>query len=946
MSTSESITHQAAAEFFHTSLLSRQSASSRIVMQGGQAAKTIETLHSMLCETLLKDSRLARTRKLENFPKMSTILADKDGAFQITLGRGLPAESFRASFLGWLAFLRSEGVIEILPALESRGGEIVCNDYLVLQEDKEQDLQLDSFKNESLKTSIDAAGAWLSSFAWSHGVADDLMEKKDPTFVRLLPYYQMLEAMRSDWHAPKDTSQAGFADQIKGKAELLGKIYNALLGSEKLKFQTKLSGVKKLGDRFPFAWPGSSNAMNDLVAFHDRVRLVFARDVIMSEKVPGTKPDTKSQFHHANVTAEAFQTAYQSYLKSPDVTPSPSLAHKMGAGLLQQHAHLFSQKEDALRAEPGVLFARNAIVFMLMHSEAVVDHQKEKEKIQFYQAVELYVQKLASANPPYVDLNVFVRLDKNVVKNENLKKRMIDALRSHQNVKSLEIQDNPTFGHSKLIYLAFHTSQLESMCARSYKAARENKDYNLHMNLERIYGCVQDPSRLQPLVRPDTYGRFLQIRQDFFVSQMPFFKRLFWKLFSFARKIDPEQIKDFMKTAMRTEVHKAASIKEKELRTAARKEQERMAKRAVDGSGPHETEPGEIQEHVLELESTSSSGPSTAPRATSGGRPDPFTEARERSQADPFSKGATQSRSSERPDFKMPESSTRTEAGRAESSPGVDVSRSSSRSDSTMDRQTTVTRESGSPAGVEVRRENPAASGEPRRAETAAAERRPEERKEERRDEKREEGTRSEEVASGETGRSSSRLSLEELSAKADRPQVDPDHVQFLKDRPKGSAPQGPQQPQVPEWEIQVIKAGHKVGLDLTERRRLERKKEKEQKKRERHALAVQKLEEHKRKMAAKKKAPRPQQPVPAAAAHAPGTPKHLVIIEVPEKFCAPGKPGRIQFQKKFFKSESFRKEMADFYRKESISASSPEDKKYFAYLISAMEQNYNHYLK
>jgi hypothetical protein len=116
MSTSESITHQAAAEFFHTSLLSRQSASSRIVMQGGQAAKTIETLHSMLCETLLKDSRLARTRKLENFPKMSTILADKDGAFQITLGRGLPAESFRASFLGWLAFLRSEGVIEILPA--------------------------------------------------------------------------------------------------------------------------------------------------------------------------------------------------------------------------------------------------------------------------------------------------------------------------------------------------------------------------------------------------------------------------------------------------------------------------------------------------------------------------------------------------------------------------------------------------------------------------------------------------------------------------------------------------------------------------------------------------------------------------------------------------------------------------------------------------------------
>lgn len=82
--------------------------------------------------------------------------------------------------------MRLQRVIEILPALEHKGGKIICNDYVIIQEDKEQEMSLESFKNEALKVSIDAAGHWLAgSYQWIQGLADDQLQKKDPTFVRL-----------------------------------------------------------------------------------------------------------------------------------------------------------------------------------------------------------------------------------------------------------------------------------------------------------------------------------------------------------------------------------------------------------------------------------------------------------------------------------------------------------------------------------------------------------------------------------------------------------------------------------------------------------------------------------------------------------------------------------------------------------------------------------------
>jgi len=140
----------AAASFFHPVLLSRQVASGQIAMQGGSQSKTLETLHSMLCEGLLRDSRQARNLKYHNFVKMSGLLSDKDGAFQMRLGRGLAAESFRTNLLSWLESLRAHKIVEILPVLEHKGAELVCNDYVIVQEDKAQDLALEPFRDEIL----------------------------------------------------------------------------------------------------------------------------------------------------------------------------------------------------------------------------------------------------------------------------------------------------------------------------------------------------------------------------------------------------------------------------------------------------------------------------------------------------------------------------------------------------------------------------------------------------------------------------------------------------------------------------------------------------------------------------------------------------------------------------------------------------------------------------
>jgi len=693
---------------------------------------------------------------------------------------------------------------------------------------------------------------------------DDLLAKKDPTFVRMLPYFCMLDALRSDWHRPKDISHSTFGDQMKGKSELLGKVYAALLKAEKLKFHSQLPGIKKLGERFPFAWASSASAMNDLGVMHERLRTVFARDILMSEKFPGTRADPKNPLNHASVSTEVFQTAYQTYLNSPDLTPAVDHAHKMGIGFLQHNWHLFSQREETLRSDPTIWFARNVIVLMLMHCETVIEHQKEKEKAQFAQTVEQYVQRLAVANPSYVDLDSFVRLDKTVVKNENLKKKMIDALRSHQNVKSLEIHDRPTFGNTRLILFAFHTSQLETICDQSYSNGREHGNYALHVNLERIYDCVQDPARLMPLIKSETYERFLQTRQDYFFSQMPFLKRLLWRLFGFARKVDAGRIADFMKTTIRTELHNAATFKEKVARNEARREQARIARAAVKGARrpEAEAESSKSENPLADLEPASAAGQSNSMIHES---------AKGTVDAQPQQKSATISPGTNLAGAVAPQVSR---SPVESATPGFDA--------------TLLDRESVTPA---------------------------------------------EERASHR-----GRMSLEELSAKVET--SDPDHIHFLKERPKATPPQ----PRVePDWEQQVVNIGRKMGVDLTEQRRLERKREKEIHKRERHALAIQKLQKRKeqKKSVAQRSVVRTA-PEPTT----PQTPKHLVIIEVPTKYYVQGKPARIQFQKKFFKSESFRKEMADFYRKSSDSAPSPEEKQYFAFLIGALEKGFSKYLK
>jgi hypothetical protein len=73
--------------------------------------------------------------------------------------------------------------------------------------------------------------------------------------------------------------------------------------------------------------------------------------------------------------------------------------------------------------------------------------------------------------------------------------------------------------------------------------------------------------------------------------------------------------------------------------------------------------------------------------------------------------------------------------------------------------------------------------------------------------------------------------------------------------------------------------------------------------------------------------------------------PKHLVWIEMPMEVSVSGKPGRIEFKKKFFKDPEFRAKMAEFYRSESKSARSANEKKYYEYLINSLERNFEQYL-
>lgn len=909
------------AGLFHSSLLSRQAAATQVIIQGGHQGKAIESLHILLCEHLLKDSRQARSARLAHFPKVSSLLTDKDGTFQVTLGRGLPAESFRTSLIGWLEFLRTSRVIEILPSLEYRSGDIVCNDTIVIQEDKDQDLPLENLRNEALKTSIDAAAQWMSSFTWSQGVADSFLEKKDPAFILQLPYFRMLDALRSDWHAPKDSSHNSFPEYMRAKSDFLTKVYAALLAADKLRFQTKLPGIKKLGDRFPFAWPGGAGALRDLAALHDRLRLIFARDILLSEKIPGVRPDAASPFHHAGVSAETFQSAYQQYAKSTDITPTVPQAHKMGTGFFQNFVPLFSQKDGALRSEPDVLFARNVVVFMIMHCEPVLDYQKDSERAQFFEVVEQYVQKLAAADPPLVDLNTFVRMDKSVVKNENIKKRMIEAVRAHSKVKSLEIQENVTFGHGKMVLLAYHTDQIETVCNRAYLNARDNRDFSLHLNLERIYDCIKDPSRLEPLLRPETYERFLQTREDYYVSQMPFFKRLLWKLFGFARKIDPGAVKELITAAVRSESEKTAVVREQAARTEIRKEQERMARRAVEG-GSRESEGDPLERPLSDLDESAQPA-AQEPRSERQREPSqvrtPSAQGRTDARPDPPAGRPERATGNAPPLDSAPIAAKAPEA--AKRPVFVEAPRPGETAVKPAMARYRLPEESGqsqggapasaAPGGASSSKEQDAAdhAQSPDRAQAQRADATP------------------------------SRLSLQELSARAEPPAMDPDHVQFLK-QPGPKTSSGPAA-QEPDWEQQVIIAGRKMGMDLTEERRLARKKEKELHKKERQALALKKMQEHKKNVA-RKQAVKTSAPETAG----PASPKHLVIIEIPAKYCVSGKPVRIQFQKKYFKSDSFRKEMADFYRKESDAAPSAEDKRYFAFLIGALEKNYSQYLK
>jgi len=150
-------------------------------------------------------------------------------------------------------------------------------------------------------------------------------------------------------------------------------------------------------------------------------------------------------------------------------------------------------------------------------------------------------------------------------------------------------------------------------------------------------------------------------------------------------------------------------------------------------------------------------------------------------------------------------------------------------------------------------------------------------------------------------------------------------------------------------WEKNILRAGDKVGIDLTETGRQQRKDTRESARLEKKKLAdiKKKQKEMAKQKAMAQKAMQMHQSHDVDTPDGPrAVPGHLVIIPMPHELCVSGKPDRIQFKKQFFKDEKFRNGMSDFYRNEASKAGSAEEKKYYNYLINAIDKNYDQFIK
>ncbi len=845
------------APTFLPQVLPEGEAVSRINLYGGPAKADLEALYGFL-QRAVGPAQLSRGYYFR-FVRVDALFGSHAEELRARMGRGVPHDRFRPLLARCLSFLREQGIVEVLPVLQSKDQtqDLICADYLLFQDSAGAGLDTAVFRERAIADSAEAAGRFLiRQDAEAAARLDKLLADLDPDFLLQFPYYRMLQAYRSDWHPPVDESHAFFGDLPRFKEQLfLQSVYARLLSDGKLTFDSRLEGVRKLATRFPLAWPTSDAQLARLTVVHGRLRALFAGRILGLEGGPASPPEL--DYHR--IPGDSFQAACSGLLSSSERTPGVTQAHNLGVHVLGFAKEQLLAREDRLR--PDQKFARNLIVAMLMHTETVNQHAQKQSHRKEEDRLQETLQTIARAMPPIVDVGALVRAKET---QDERRRELLDAVLKHEQIRSADHLRVATFG-SERIQVAFHMLRINDVFAFAAGAAAEG-DFSWHTMLERRFGTQEHPEKLKPQLREEVYESFLRTREALYATQLPWYRRLLRAL-GIGRQTDPAQV-------ARAVTSRVAHENE-ELQATVAKEQKAEVRRLRDER---------MRESTANRTASRSAGVSAAT-------------------SQPVERRA------QRPPQQF------------QQAPGPEA----------------VAQAGGSAAGDSAAAATPELADEELGAFLGVA------------------------VESTPAQPRLSRHEVARLSEEASSPDV----VHEIDDRAweqgLGREARAQTREVVPEsqpkkrrassdgsWEQEVISVGERVGLDLSERGRLERqaarearRMEKDQKKQERRRKAA----ERGRERAGRHARSHAEAGRSGGGAGRGSDRRHSVVVSVPVSHSASGKPDEILFKRHFFKDAEFRKGMARFYEAEGKKAATSEERKYYQFLRRAMEEDYAKFL-
>ena len=912
-----------------------------INLYGGPLKGDLEALYGFLQKSL-GPQQLTRGYYFR-YIKMDALFLEHFDELRSRMGRGIPRERFRPLLAQCLSFLREHHVIELLPVLQAtdQGQTIRCADYVLIQQGISGALATEPFLERAIADSAEAAARFLGrNDPAAQAEISRRLAAGDPGFLEGFPYYRLRAAYRAPWHPPTDDSHGFFADlpRIKEQGCLLP-VYARLVADGKLFFESRLEGIRKLGGKFPLAWPTAEPNPEQLFNLHAKMRAIFTSQVLGLGPAADGKAPAELNFQ-ANTT-QGFQSACRAHLESGSAVPSASVAHNLGVQTLQFARAVLLKPDDRLR--PDLLFSRNLVIAMIMHTETVNRYEQRQASRQDEDRLKECVQAIARAMPPFVDLHALVRTKES---QENNRKQLYEQILKHEQIRTADNLRKMTFGSERVV-VAFHLLRLNDVFAFSARASREG-DFSWHMMLERRFGTQEHPEKLKAQLRDEIYTGYLAIREAFFFSTLPWYRRLIHSL-GFGKNPEPEDVSKAVREETAALDLAVQAIETKEQREEIKKKRDEMVRprpahqveepahedlpTTISGEAPtpagsalrppaqktkqapaRAQSPSATAGAKAPAPPASHARPATPPRPS--GDPTAAPGSRERAAPSPSlapGSGNADARTAEaKPAHSRAADDTREVAGPAKSS--VDGSRPTH---AFSENEPIADEDLGSLLGVEVTEDlkKPRLSREELTQMTG-------------------------ELLSPPTTREiDDRVWEQALGSEA-------------RDETKRTVPQAKPKPRSQTtgkgWEQEILRAGSRVGVDLSERARLVRQDaaaaraaEKDKKKQERQRRAAEKSRQRQSAQVL-----RHMEAARSGGGAGSGTSrKHSVVVSVPFDLSVSGQPDEILFKKQFFKDPEFRKGMARFYEAEAGRAATPAEKKYYEFLKAAMEENHAQFL-